>query len=214
METPTTIRVVVIDDQETIHIEIRTLLSALRNIELVAHGYNGEEAVALCGTHHPDVVLMDISMPVMDGISATRIIRAHYPHIRVLALSGSADRGMVHKMIDAGASGYILKEAYPEEIDSTIRTVYSGKSVFSGKVLPPLLDGNATSTYKPEDFALTPREMEVLRAMGAGLKNIEVAQQLYITTATVRFHLANIIQKLGAENRTEALVIAARYGLI
>lgn len=208
------IRVILIDDEQTIHLEIGDLLKIMDDIELVASGYDGAEAITLCAQHQPDVVLMDVSMLGMNGIEATRVITSRYPQTRILALTGLDDTRTVQAMLAAGASGYILKEAHPEELASTIRTIHDGKSVFSTEVVKPLFSQAPATTRQVQDFGLTRREMEILSAMAAGLNNTEVAEKLYISTATVRFHLRNIIEKLGAENRSEALVIAVRYNLI
>lgn len=209
-----TIQVILVDDHETIHIEVGDLLSALDGIDLIAHGYNGSEAVQLCNKHKPDLVLMDFSMPVMNGIEATRAIVSKYPHIKVIALSGVEDSKVVQEMIGAGASGYILKNAHPEDLASTLRAVHGGQSVFSTDIVKPLLGQSSPPTKSPRDYGLTRREMDVLRELGQGLTNKEVANELHISTATVRFHITNIIEKLGAENRTQALMIAAHNQLI
>ncbi|MBK8024038.1 MAG: response regulator transcription factor [Chloroflexi bacterium] len=211
---PDKIRVLLVDDQETIHQEIGGLLSSFDNITLSAQARDGQQAVALCDAAAFDVVLMDISMPVMDGIAATRAILARHPGIRILAMSGIDDAVTVQRMLSAGAIGYILKDTHPEELESTIRTVHSGKSVLSADVMRPLLNRALASTKTPRDYGLTRREIDILQAMALGLNNSEVADRLYISVATVRFHLTNIIVKLGAENRTEALIIAVREKLI
>ena len=209
------IRIILIDDHDTIHDEIGGLLQALDEIQLVAQGRNGQEAITLCDQYQTDIVLMDISMPVMNGIDATRAIMSRHPEIKVVALSGLGDTQTIQKMIAAGASGYLLKNARPEELKSTLQAVYGGQFVFSADVIKPLLNKQTPSSVKsPHDYGLTRREMQILHAMGNGLNNNEVANKLYISTSTVRFHVTNIIKKLGAENRMEALVIAARDHLI
>ena len=207
------IRVVLIDDQETVHLDIGDLLATLDDIELVGQGRTGKDAIALCDQHRPDIVLMDISMPVMGGILATKAIVPRHPEIRIIAMSGLDDSRTVHEMITVGAVGYILKDA-PEELVSTIRAVYSGKSVFSTELVQRLLTMPPASSKSTHDYDLTRREMDILRAMSEGLNNSQVADKLSISTATVRFHLTNINQKLSAANRTEALIIAARQKLI
>jgi DNA-binding NarL/FixJ family response regulator len=157
---------------------------------------------------------MDISMPIMNGIEATRRILSHRPETRVIALTGADDLKTVQQMIAAGAVGYILKDAHPEEITGIIQSVHNGKSVFSTDAIKPLLDLTPPAADSPDDYGLTRREMQVLQAMGEGLNNGEVAEKLNITTPTVRFHITNIIEKLDAANRTEALIIAARRKLI
>jgi NarL family two-component system response regulator LiaR len=209
------IRVILVDDHDTIHSEIGGLLAALEEIELVGQGRNGQEAVSLCDQHATDIILMDIAMPVMNGIDATKEIVARHPEIKIIALSGMGDTQTVQQMIAAGAIGYLLKNARPEELVSTIQAVYNGQWVFSSDVVKPLLDNRKPPAGKsPRDYGLTRREMDILQAMSEGLNNNEVAQKLYISTATVRFHVTNIIEKLGVENRMEALVIAIRDRLV
>ncbi|NWG17315.1 MAG: response regulator transcription factor [Chloroflexi bacterium] len=133
------IRVILVDDHHTIHLEIGALLRTFEDVELVAQGGNGKEAVLLCDQHQPDIVLMDISMPVMNGIEATRLILERHPQIRVIAMTGLDDAGTVQRMIAAGAAGYLLKEAPPAELASIIHAVYGGNAVFSADVMKPLL---------------------------------------------------------------------------
>lgn len=207
-------RIVLVDDDATIVEEISAVLAIHDDMVVVAQGTNGEEAVQLCSEHQPDVILMDIVMPVMNGIEATRIITSHHPQAKIIALSGSDDTDTVKQMIAVGAAGYLLKDTPPDELAGTIRTIFGGKSVFSSSIIKPLVESSSPKERLASDFGLTDREMDVLRAMSEGLNNSEVAEKLYISTTTVRFHLKNIIEKLHADNRTEALVIAARVGLI
>ena len=208
------IRVVLIDDHDTVHLEIGELLATFADIELVAQGRNGKEAILLCDQLQPDVVLMDISMPIMDGITATKAIAPRHPNTRIIALSGLDNSETVQQMIAAGAVSYVLKDAHSEELAGAIRVVHGGKSVFSTDLVKPLLNQDPAGLKAPRDYGLTRREVDILRAMGEGLNNSEVAYKLSISTATVRFHLTHIIQKLGADSRSEALIIAARQNLI
>lgn len=211
------IRLILVDDHPTIHEEIGALLQTLEDIELVGQAYNGEEAVRLCASHNPEIVLMDVSMPVMNGLAATKAIHARDASIRVIALSGIDDAQTVQQLIAAGAVGYILKEAHPSEIVNTIRAVHRGTAVFSMNVLKRRLDRSEVGSDRSpsaREYALTRREIEVLVAMSRGLNNSQVAAHHNISTSTVRFHLTNIIEKLEAANRSEALVIAARNHLI
>lgn len=208
------IRVILIDDHHSVHSEIQAVLAETADIEVVAHGYTGEDAVQLCSQHQPDIILMDVSMPVMSGIAATTWIAPRFPKTRIIAMTGMDDVHTVQRMMAAGAVSYMLKETHPEELASVIRTVAAGKSVFSEGALNALLAPTPQEAKTARDFGLTRREMDILRAMSGGLNNQEVAESLHISTATVRFHLTNIIDKLGAENRTEALIAAARWKLI
>ncbi len=208
------IRVVLVDDNETIHQEVGELLRSFDDVEFIGAGHNGSEAVEICNQLKPDIVLMDISMPVMNGIAATRIISAHHPAIKIIAMSGIDDTGIVEKMIAAGAVGYVLKEAHPEELASTIRTVHSGKSVFSTHFVKPLLDTQQAARVTYSDYGLTEREQQVLTLLAQGQTNAQIALQLSISQPTVRFHFNNILEKFHVETRSEALVIAAHNGLI
>lgn len=207
---PEPIRVILIDDRKTIHEEIGALFSVWEDIELVAQGYNGEEAINLCEQHQPDLILMDIAMPVMNGVVATRAITSRFPGVKVIAMSGIDDSAVVQNMIKAGAIGYMLKEAHPEELASTIRTVISGRSVFSTNLIKPLFN----DLRPQQDFGLTIREQQVLALMAQGQTNAQIAFELGISQPTVRFHLNNILEKLEVETRSEALVLAAHKGLI
>lgn len=208
------IRVLLIDDHETIHKEIGEALSINKDIKLIAQGRNGEEAIALCDKHLPDVILMDISMPIMNGLEATQIIVKRHPEAKIIAMTGIDDSKTILKMISAGAIGYILKDAHPQELASTVRAVFSGKSVFSKEIVNTMLHASPAVPKLSPNISLTRREMDILREMSLGLNNNEVAISLNISTATVRFHINNIVEKLGANNRTEAIVIATRDNLI
>ncbi len=208
------IRVLLVDDQRAVHTALGELFASLPGVELVANGYTGEDAVRLCDEHQPDVVLMDINMPDMDGITATKAILSRHPATKIIGLSGMDDADVVQGMVAVGAVGYVLKTIHPDALLSTIRNVHSGTAVFSPDLVRALLERNAAAPVSASDYGLTRRELEVLRVMRRGLNNNEVAETLNISVATVRFHITNIIAKLGAENRTEALIIATRQHLI
>lgn len=205
-----TIRVILVDDNEIIHKEISALFATWDHITLIAQGRNGEEAIELCEKHQPDIVLMDISMPLMNGVVATRAIISRQPYIKIIAMSGIDDTNIVHNMIQAGAAGYVLKESNPDELASTIRAVYDGKAVFSSKIMKPLL----TAQNQRQDYGLTQRELQVLSLLAQGQTNAQIAHELGISQPTVRFHLNNVLEKLHVETRSEALVLAARQGII
>ncbi len=204
------IQVILVDDHITIHLELGEMLKLMDDIELVAQASNGLDAVRLCEQHQPDVVLMDVMMPGMDGIEATRAICAQHPQIKVLAMSGLDTPDAVQAMIDAGAVGYVLKEAHPKELMSTIRTVASGKAVFSAELMSGLLKRHA----EPPDYGLTRREVEILGYLVEGKANIEIAQALTISAATVKFHVSNILHKLNVPTRAAAIALAAKQGLV
>ncbi len=208
------IRVILVDDNDTIHHEIGELLAAFDDIDLVAQGRTGQEAVELCDQYLPDVMLMDISMPVMNGINATKMIILRHPNTRIIALTGIGDIKIVQEMIAVGAVGYVLKETHPEELASTIRAVNDGKLVFSSEVVKPLLNPSLQKIHARHDYNLTPREMELLRCMVEGKTNPEIAENLMISLATVKFHISNILRKLDVKSRSTAISMAVKQRLI
>lgn len=208
------IRLVLVDDNEFILSEIGTSLSVIDDFELVGQGKSGLQAIALCDKHQPDVVLMDIAMPIMDGISATKVILARHPAIKIIALSGNSEAKTVQDMIAAGAVGYILKDTLPEELANTIRAVHSGKSVFSTDLVRSLFDVAIIPSNSPQDYALTRREIEILRCMVEGKTNPEIAQVLMISLATTKFHISNVLRKLNVNTRSAAIGLAVKEHLI
>ncbi len=212
MQPEAPIRVILIDDHRSIHEIVSSLLSTAGDISLVAQGSNGDEAVRLCEEFHPDLILMDVVMPGMDGVAAARAIREKFPAVRILVLSGFQDDDSVHAMIESGASGYILKGELARCLINAIRTIHQGEAVFSAPVAEHLL--NPDQAEAGRGFHLTDREIEILRLLGSGLNNYQIASELTISQSTVKFHIANILGKLGVETRSEALVTAAKHNLI
>jgi NarL family two-component system response regulator LiaR len=186
------ISLLIVDDHRKVHQALVEMISFCDGIEVLAHASNGQEAISLCDEYHPDIVLMDVMMPVMDGIEATRNIHAAHPEIKVLALSSFRDQGAVRAMLENGAVGYILKDSSIEDLENIIRSAYGGHNILSPEILQSLL--------------------EVL--FSTGLTNGEIAAQLSISISTVKFHITNILSKLGVSTRAEALVIAARSQLV
>lgn len=210
MPTSKQIEVVLIDDHLQIHTIVSTLLSPTPDIKLVGQGANGEEAIQLCEQCQPDVVLMDVIMPVMDGVEATKQILQRFPEIKVLVLSSYKDHESVYTMLRNGAVGYLTKTNLSKDLVETIRTTFAGKMVFSRDIVDQLV----APSQPMADFHLTDRELEVLVLMAAGLNMPKMGAQLVISPATVKFHVENICQKLGVGTRSEALVIAAKNNLI
>jgi NarL family two-component system response regulator LiaR len=204
-----TIRVILIDDHQDIHDAVTALLRATDDILLVGQSYHGDDALELCRVTRPDLVLMDVVMPGLGGAEATRHLLAHYPSLKVLVLSSFREYEIIKAMLDAGASGYVVKDAIAEELLDTIRAAHSGSAVFSSEVAQTLL-----SPPEATDFGLTDREIAVLGLMAEGLNNSQIADRLEISVHTVRFHLKNILAKLGVDNRSAALVLAAKANLI
>lgn len=210
------IRVAIVDDQRLIAHGLARILAAQPDIVVVGEAHTGEEAVALCLETEPDVVLMDLSMPVMDGVSATRKLRDLLPGARILILTIHTDDFHVFQGIKAGAQGYILKDCTPDDLVRAIRTVHAGDTIMAQDIAEKMLktfegirDGNTDLAPR-----LTERELEVIKALAHGKSNKEIAQTLGISEKTVRNHTSNIYKKLHIFDRTQAVIYAIREGLV
>jgi NarL family two-component system response regulator LiaR len=204
------IRVVLVDDHVQMHHIVSTILDATADIKLVGQGANGEEGIALCQQYQPDIVLMDVVMPVMGGIEATRILHQRLSKVKVLVLSSFQDHESVYAMLHHGAVGYIIKDSLADDLADTIRATFQGKMIFSSEV-----GAHLRGTPQPTmDFQLTDRELEVLVLLAEGLTNQQSAYRLSISQSTLKYHMANIYRKLGVQTRSEALVLAAKNNLI
>ncbi len=212
----TALRVVIADDQPMMRAGFRAVLEATGDILVVAEAENGSEAVRLVAEHAPDVVLMDIRMPVMDGIEATRRLR----RARVLILTTFGLDEYIIDALRAGASGFLLKDAPTAEVVAAVRAVAAGDAVLSATVTRQLLDQvgrrlPAAVSRVPDDLAtLTEREREVLRLLAAGLSNAEIAAALVVSEATVKTHVSHLLGKLGLRDRVQAVIYAYETGLI
>jgi DNA-binding NarL/FixJ family response regulator len=210
------IRVVIADDQPMMRAGFKAVLEATGAIEVVGEAATGEEAIAAAATHAPDVVLMDIEMPGMDGIEATRRL----PRQRVLILTTFGLDEYIIDALRAGASGFLLKDAPTQDVVDAVRSVAAGDAVLSPSVTRQLLDQvsrrlPAPVSRSPEALAeLTDREREVLRMLAAGLSNAELAGALFLSEATVKTHVSNLLGKLGLRDRVQAVIYAYETGLI
>jgi DNA-binding NarL/FixJ family response regulator len=218
------IRVLVADDQALIREGLETLLSFSPGIAVVGAARDGEEAVRLVAEHHPDVVLMDLRMPRCDGVEATRLINAAHPGTRVVVLTTYADDDSIFAALEAGAMGYLTKDAGAREIVQAIRTVHAGDALLDPAVQARVLrqlrgaDGAGDGGVAPRSApalpdGLTAREAEVLGLIAQGLNNQEIAQRLVVSEATVKTHINNLFSKIGARDRAQAVVYAVRHGL-
>ncbi len=206
------IRVLIVDDHPMVRTGLELFLLSFPDLELAGTSADGEEAVRDCGRLSPDVVLMDMAMPGMDGATATRTIRSRYPGIRVIALTNLQAIEAVQKALRAGATSYLLKNVKADELATAIRAAYAGRSTLAPEATQVLVEASAQPT--PDIEALTPRELEVLAWMAKGLSNPEIAERLVISPVTVKFHVGNVLSKLGCTSRTEAVVLAIQRGLV
>jgi len=204
------IRVVLVDDHMQMHKMVQAAIGSTADIKLVGQGANGQEGLDLCKQYQPDIVLMDVMMPVMDGIEATKILHVQFPGIKVLVFSSFQDHESVYAMLRNGAVGYLTKSTVAEDLADTIRATFQGRMVFS----PDIVDQLLATPKSTVNFNLTDRELEVLVLLAEGLTNEQSAQRLSISVSTLKFHMNNIYQKLGVQTRSEALVLAAKNNLI
>ena len=219
-----TIRVLLADDQELSRFGFRMILTEEDDIEVVGEASDGEEAVELAARFRPSVVLMDIRMPVTDGIEATKRIVAADSEVRVLAITTFDLDEYAFGALQAGASGFLLKDVRPSELVAAVRTVASGDAVVSPRITRRLLDKYARPLVPPGGdrarrasavvSTLTEREREVLMAIAAGLSNAEIAARLFVSEATVKSHVGRILSKLGLRDRVQAVVLAYETGLV
>jgi NarL family two-component system response regulator LiaR len=213
-----TIKVLIADDHEVVRQGTRKLLEEEPDLEVVGEAADGEEAIKLTGKFRPDVVLMDVSMPKVDGIEATKQIKALYPSTNILILSAYDDDQFIFSLLEAGAAGYLLKSVRGRELVDAIRAVYGGESVLHPSVARKVLNRFGRSTEKVLEKkgtdVLSDREMEVLKLVTKGLSNKEIADQLYLSIRTVQGHLGNIFNKLMVSSRTEAVVRALKEGWV
>jgi len=210
MQANRDIRVILVDDHMQMHKIVQAAISSTADIKLVGQGANGQEGLDLCKQYQPDIVLMDVMMPVMDGIEATKILHEQFPGIKVLVFSSFQDHESVYAMLRNGAVGYLTKSTLAQDLADTIRATFQGKMVFS----PDIVDQLLTSPQSTVNFNLTDRELEVLVLLAEGLTNQQSAAKLSISPSTLKFHMNNIYQKLGVQTRSEALVLAAKNNLI
>lgn len=206
-----TIRLLVVDDHEVVLFSISQFLAKQEDIEVVATASNGDDAVELTLEHRPDVVLMDLSMPGTDGVQATKRIMAQEDKPRVLVLTSFSDRERILDAIDAGASGYLLKDSDPEELLRGIRAVARGESPLSPTAARALVSARQDRRQAQD---LSPREREVLVLVGRGMANKQIAQRLGISEKTVKAHLVNVFQRIGVADRTQAALWAERHGML
>jgi two-component system, NarL family, response regulator LiaR len=211
------IRVLIVDDHALVRTGLKLFLMAFDDLELVGEAASGEEAISSCCQLQPDVVLMDLAMPGIGGATATSTIRHQCPQVQVIALTNFQDVEMVQAALQAGAIGYLLKNVTAEELASAIRSAHSGRATLAPEATQALVQAARQPTSPPTTEVadtLTPREREVLLLMAKGLSNPEIAERLTVSPVTVKFHVSNILSKLGCTSRTEAVAQAIQQSLI
>jgi DNA-binding NarL/FixJ family response regulator len=213
----TKIRLLLVDDQQIIREGLRSLLDAKPDLEVVGEAENGQEAMAQVETLQPDVVLMDVRMPVMDGVAATRLIHQHFSQAKVLVLTTFDDDEYVSQAMRVGARGYLLKDAHSDDLAAAIRAVYRGYTQLGPGLLEKAMASPASmipsqpTQLPPELAGLTTREREVLKLIVAGASNREIAEALYISERTVKNHITHILSQLNVRDRTQAAMLASAY---
>jgi NarL family two-component system response regulator LiaR len=206
------IRVMLVDDHAVVRSGLGAFLYVFDDLELVAEAKDGKEAIALCESVMPDIIIMDLVMPVMDGAAATKVIRQRWPQIQVVALTSFKEDELVQSALQAGAIGYLLKNVSADELAIAIRSAYDGKPTLAPEAATALIH----AAVKPEkrDYGLTNREEEVLLLMIDGLSNVDIAERLVVSRSTVKFHVSSILSKLNVASRTEAVAMALQQKIL
>lgn len=208
------IRVLIADDHHVVRRGLMFFLKTQKDMDIVGEATNGKEAVELTETLKPDIILMDLVMPEMDGIEATKRIKAQYPTIHILMLTSFSDRDHVIPALKAGAAGYQLKDIEPDDLAECIRKIMRGENTIHPEATSQMERENEPKEILPhEQYPLTPREQDVLAELTKGKSNREIASSLFVTEKTVKTHISNIFGKLHVQDRTQAALYAVKHGL-
>jgi NarL family two-component system response regulator LiaR len=206
------IRVMLVDDHMMVRRGLATMLRVFDDLQLAGEAESGEAAIGLCAEVLPDVILMDMSLPMMDGATATRAIRKQFPQIQIIALTSFKEGKVIQHALEAGAIGYLLKDISADDLVSAIRAAHAGRATLSPEAAQALVE---TANQPPAPgLDLTEREREVLALMVEGLNNTQIAGRLSVSPSTIKSHVSNILSKLGVASRTEAVTLALRNQLV
>jgi two-component system, NarL family, response regulator LiaR len=208
------IRVLVVDDQAVVRSGLRAFLSIYDDLTLVGEANDGDRAVSLCGQLQPDVVLMDLVMPHLNGAAATRAIRQHYPQIQVIALTSFHEDALIKQVLEAGAIAYLLKNVSADELAEAIYAAHAGRPTLAIEATQMLMRQTRQSHLTQPGFDLTAREREVLVLIAEGLNNAAIAERLIIGRSTVKFHVSNVLSKLQVSSRMQAITYAINHKLV
>lgn len=212
MDPSAVIRVMIVDDHDMVRQGLSMFLKITPDLQFVGEARNGREALDLCPQAKPDVVLMDLVMPVMDGTTATRLLCEQYPQVQVIALTSFHEKELVREVLQAGALSYLLKNVTAEELADAIRAAHAGRATLTPEAMQVLVQTRDAQPAFGDD--LTAREREVLQLLVEGLSNPEIAERLTVTRATAKAHVSNILGKLGASSRGEAIALAFQNRLV
>jgi two-component system, NarL family, response regulator LiaR len=212
LDDPERITVMIADDHAMVRLGLRAIVESFADLHLVGEASDGKRAVQLCEQLHPNVILMDVMMPMLNGIEATRQVRTQCPATQVIAITSFEDEQHTRDILQAGAMGFLLKNVSASELAAAIRSVHGGQPVLSAEATRTLLKQSTQAI--PQHDALSERERDVLRLMIRGMTNAEIGEALHLSPFTVKNHVSNIIAKLGASTRTEAATMAVQQKLV